>query len=247
MAMAIKIAMMSTTTISSMSVKPLSSSVPPGAQLRNYVHCFPLWFVGLSTAPVRIVGNRPLAISTTLRGNLNRKHEQAERPDSAWDQRSRSRARLSACGSASSTSRSSSGSGCSTGSTGWSRAASSSVTRPFFSNDDFLWSYGLEANWGADPQGARRGARATATSSRTSRTSRPTRRRSPTTTGGRRSSSTASGSAPTTNCALCPETARLVESVPGMKTAMFSILAPAQAHPGPLRALQGHRAVPPRR
>ena len=40
---------MSTTTISSMSVKPLLIvPVPPGPQLRNYVHCIPLWLVGLS-------------------------------------------------------------------------------------------------------------------------------------------------------------------------------------------------------
>ena len=60
----------------------------------------------------------------------------------------------------SSTSRSSSGSGSSTGSTGSSPGPRRSATRPFFTSDDFLWSYGLEANWGDDPQGARRGPRA---------------------------------------------------------------------------------------
>ena len=43
-----------------------------------------------------------------------------------------------------------------------------------------------------------------------------------------------------TNCALCPETARLVESVPGMKTAMFSILAPHKHipdHCGPYKGI----------
>ena len=42
------------------------------------------------------------------------------------------------------------------------------------------------------------------------------------------------------NCQRCPETARLVESVPGMKTAMFSILAPGKhipAHRGPYKGL----------
>ena len=33
------------------------------------------------------------------------------------------------------------------------------------------------------------------------------------------------------NCAECPETARLVESIPGMKTAFFSILAPGKEIP----------------
>ena len=42
------------------------------------------------------------------------------------------------------------------------------------------------------------------------------------------------------NCDRCPETARLVASVPGMKTAMFSILAPGKhipAHCGPYKGL----------
>ena len=42
------------------------------------------------------------------------------------------------------------------------------------------------------------------------------------------------------NCARCPETARLVASVPGMKTAMFSILAPGKhipAHCGPYKGV----------
>ena len=48
------------------------------------------------------------------------------------------------------------------------------------------------------------------------------------------------------NCARCPETTRLVERIPGMQTAMFSILAPAQAHPAAHRAVQGRAALPPR-
>ena len=42
------------------------------------------------------------------------------------------------------------------------------------------------------------------------------------------------------NCARCPETARLVASVPGMKTAMFSILAPGKhipEHCGPYKGV----------
>jgi beta-hydroxylase len=42
------------------------------------------------------------------------------------------------------------------------------------------------------------------------------------------------------NCARCPATTRLVEQVPGMKTAFFSILAPGKhipAHRGPYRGV----------
>lgn len=42
------------------------------------------------------------------------------------------------------------------------------------------------------------------------------------------------------NCARCPETTRLVEAIPGMKTAFFSILAPGKhipAHRGPYKGL----------
>ncbi len=42
------------------------------------------------------------------------------------------------------------------------------------------------------------------------------------------------------NCARCPETARLVAAVPGMQTAMFSILAPRKhipAHCGPYKGV----------
>jgi beta-hydroxylase len=43
-----------------------------------------------------------------------------------------------------------------------------------------------------------------------------------------------------TNCTLCPETTRLVEGVPGMTTAFFSILAPGKhipAHRGPYKGV----------
>jgi beta-hydroxylase len=42
------------------------------------------------------------------------------------------------------------------------------------------------------------------------------------------------------NCARCPETTRIVESVPGMKTAFFSILGPGKhipAHRGPYKGV----------
>jgi beta-hydroxylase len=42
------------------------------------------------------------------------------------------------------------------------------------------------------------------------------------------------------NCALCPETARIVESIPGMMTAFFSVLAPGKVippHRGPYKGL----------
>ncbi len=42
------------------------------------------------------------------------------------------------------------------------------------------------------------------------------------------------------NCALCPKTAAIIESLPGMRTAMFSILAPHYhivPHKGPTRAV----------
>jgi beta-hydroxylase len=42
------------------------------------------------------------------------------------------------------------------------------------------------------------------------------------------------------NCARCPETTRLVESIPGMKTALFSILAPGihiPSHSGPYKGV----------
>jgi beta-hydroxylase len=49
------------------------------------------------------------------------------------------------------------------------------------------------------------------------------------------------------NCRRCPETARLVEAVPGMKTAFFSMLGPRKsvpAHRGPWRGvLRYHLAL----
>lgn len=42
------------------------------------------------------------------------------------------------------------------------------------------------------------------------------------------------------NCEFCPETTRLIESVPGMKTAFFSILSPGKhipAHRGPYKGV----------
>ncbi|HHJ36463.1 MAG TPA: aspartyl/asparaginyl beta-hydroxylase domain-containing protein [Gammaproteobacteria bacterium] len=49
------------------------------------------------------------------------------------------------------------------------------------------------------------------------------------------------------NCALCPRTAAVLDSLPGMKTAMFSILAPhyhIPPHKGPTRAvIRAHLAL----
>lgn len=46
------------------------------------------------------------------------------------------------------------------------------------------------------------------------------------------------------NCALCPETARVLDYIPGMETAMFSILAPKKhipAHRGPYKGVLRYR------
>ncbi len=49
------------------------------------------------------------------------------------------------------------------------------------------------------------------------------------------------------NCAICPKTAAVLESIPGMRTAMFSILAPhyhVPPHKGPTRAVvRAHLAL----
>jgi beta-hydroxylase len=49
------------------------------------------------------------------------------------------------------------------------------------------------------------------------------------------------------NCAMCPETARIVESIPGMYTAFFSVLAPGKQiplHRGPYKGvLRCHLAL----
>jgi beta-hydroxylase len=109
----------------------------------------------------------------------------------------------------------------------------------FFTNEEFLWSYGLEANWGAIRKELDEVLRyrddlpnfqdiSTDQESITDDDRWKTfflygfGFRSP------------------TNCDLCPETARLVESVPGMKTAMFSILAPHKHipdHCGPYKGI----------
>ena len=110
---------------------------------------------------------------------------------------------------------------------------------PFFSNRDFLWSYGMEANWET--------IRAELDEVLRYRDDLPnfqdisTDQESITDDDrwktfflygfGFRSDS---------NCARCPETARLVESIPGMKTAMFSILSPHKHipdHCGPYKGI----------
>ena len=110
---------------------------------------------------------------------------------------------------------------------------------PFFSNRDFLWSYGMEANW------------------RTIRTELDEVLRYRDELPNFQDISTDQesitdddrwktyflygfGFRSDSNCARCPETARLVESIPGMKTAMFSILSPRKHipdHCGPYKGI----------
>jgi beta-hydroxylase len=109
----------------------------------------------------------------------------------------------------------------------------------FFTNDDFLWSYGLEANW--------RAIRRELDDVLRYRDDLPNFQDISTD----QESITDDdrwktfflygfGFRSETNCELCPETTRLVESVPGMKTAMFSILAPGKHipdHNGPYKGI----------
>ena len=65
-------------------------------------------------------------------------------------------------------------------------------------------------------------------------------RRSPTTTGGRPTSSTATASRASRTARAAPRPPRLVESIPGMETAMFSILSPGKhipPHTGPYKGV----------
>ena len=87
----------------------------------------------------------------------------------------------------------------------------------------------MEAELEDDPRRARRRARVTATRCRTSRTSAPTSTSSPTTTSWKTYFFYGYGFRSDANCARCPETTRLIEAIPGMETAMFSILAPGSA------------------
>ena len=117
--------------------------------------------------------------------------------------------------------------------------ASKLGTQAFFSNEDFLWSYGLEANWEAirtelDEVLEYRDALPNFQDISTDQESITDDDRWKT------FFLYGFGFRSDTNCALCPETARLVESVPGMKTAMFSILAPRKHipdHCGPYKGI----------
>jgi beta-hydroxylase len=109
----------------------------------------------------------------------------------------------------------------------------------FFSPDDFLWAYGLEANWGAirkelDEVLARRDDLPNFQDISTDQA---------TITDDDRWKTYflyGFGFRSDANCARCPETTRLVEAVPGMKTAMFSILAAGKHvpdHCGPYKGV----------
>jgi aspartyl/asparaginyl beta-hydroxylase (cupin superfamily) len=117
--------------------------------------------------------------------------------------------------------------------------ASKIGTQPFFSNEEFLWSYGLEANWSAirkelDAVLEHREKLPNFQDISTDQASITDDERWKT------FFLYGFGFRSPTNCALCPETTRLVESVPGMKTAMFSILAPRKHipdHCGPYKGI----------
>jgi ornithine lipid ester-linked acyl 2-hydroxylase len=110
---------------------------------------------------------------------------------------------------------------------------------PFFDRDDFLWAYGLEARWEAirkelDGVLVHRDALPSFQEISTDQE---------TITDDDRWKTYflyGFGFRSDANCARCPETARLVESVPGMCTAMFSILSPGKhipAHTGPYKGV----------
>lgn len=109
----------------------------------------------------------------------------------------------------------------------------------FFSHEDFLWAYGLEANWTEirkelDAVLEHRDALPNFQDISTDQE---------TITDDDRWKTFflyGFGFRSDTNCARCPETARLVEAVPGMQTAMFSILAPGKhipEHNGPYKGV----------
>src|SRR3954447_12874807 len=119
-------------------------------------------------------------------------------------------------------------------------ARGSTVGNPaIFSADDFLWSYGLEANWMA--------IRKELDELLEFRDDLPNFQDIST------DQATITdddrwktfflygfGFRSDASCARCPETARLVQSVPGMQTAMFSILAPRKHipdHNGPYKGV----------
>jgi beta-hydroxylase len=110
---------------------------------------------------------------------------------------------------------------------------------PFFDADDFLWSYGLEARWETvrkelDAVLAYRDALPSFQEISTDQE---------TITDDDRWKTFflyGFGFRSDANCARCPETTRLVEAVPGMCTAMFSILSPGKhipEHTGPYKGV----------
>ena len=111
--------------------------------------------------------------------------------------------------------------------------------RPFFTNDDFLWSYGLEARWTT----IRKELDAVLEYRDELPSFQDISTDQATITDDDRWKTFflyGFGFRSDANCARCPETARLVAAVPGMQTAMFSILSPGKHipdHCGPYKGV----------
>ncbi|HEY7439663.1 MAG TPA: aspartyl/asparaginyl beta-hydroxylase domain-containing protein [Acidimicrobiia bacterium] len=119
-------------------------------------------------------------------------------------------------------------------------ARSSKIGNPaVFDNSHFLWSYGLEANWAT----MRKELDEVLTHRRHLPNFQDISTDQATITDDDRWKTFflyGFGFRSDANCARCPETARLVASVPGMQTAMFSILAPHKHipdHCGPYKGV----------
>jgi beta-hydroxylase len=110
---------------------------------------------------------------------------------------------------------------------------------PFFSPDDFLWAYGLEAQW----ETIRKELDAVLVHRDDLPSFQDISTDQATITDDDRWKTYflyGFGFRSEPNCARCPETARLVAAVPGMCTAMFSILAPGKhipEHNGPYKGV----------
>ncbi len=143
MAMAIKIAMMSTTTISSMRVNPPSSPSRRARSLAIMFTAIPLWFVGCQTARSVLsgtdhchIGHAPWQLEQKTATNFATS-DSGRRGEADWG-RAPARRRPH---------RRSSGSGCSTASTAWSRGRRRSATRPSSPARTSSGPTGLEASW----------------------------------------------------------------------------------------------------
>ena len=176
-----------------------------------------------------------MAISATLRGNLSRNVRQNSPGDSG---RGRA-ADWGACAARRGPHGSRRGVAAGPPRPAGGTRPRSSARRRSSRTEDFLWSYGLEANWGPS---ARSSTRCSSTASALPNFQDISTDQATITDDDRWKTFFLYGFGfrSDTNCALCPETARLVESVPGMKTAMFSILAPHKHipdHCGPYKGV----------